>query len=369
MQPISAVDAVSPAIERTKQFLFRPFKWSTFLKLGLVAMITEGIGRNFRSSTSHESHRVGDGSGAISPFRMPGYMVGQGPIHMTVGDWPFHLSPQSVVVIAAAVLLAFMIAIFVFYLVTRLRFAYFNCLIHNTKEIGPGWRLYSEQASRFFWLNIVVGICFMLLLIAVALPFAAGFWRVFHESQQAGHFDVWLFLPLVLPLIPVVILLALAGFLTDLILRDLMMPHFALDNATAGEAWRQVRARIKAEQRQFLVYAILRIILPAVASIGLFIVMLLPGLMLAGSLAAVEWGMHSMIANATGASWMVGVALEAFFGVVAFGFALLAGICLGGPLSTGIREYALIFYGGRYKALGDILYPLQAYVGGAIGSV
>jgi hypothetical protein len=26
-------------------------------------------------------------------------------------------------------------------------------------------------------------------------------------------------------------------------------------------------------------------------------------------------------------------------------------------LSTGIREYALIFYGGRYKALGDILYP------------
>ena len=38
-------------------------------------------------------------------------------------------------------------------------------------------------------------------------------------------------------------------------------------------------------------------------------------------------------------------------------FALLAGICIGGPVSTAIREYALIFYGGRYKALGDILYP------------
>jgi hypothetical protein len=49
--------------------------------------------------------------------------------------------------------------------------------------------------------------------------------------------------------------------------------------------------------------------------------------------------------------------LQAFFGVVALVFMALAGICLGGPLSTGIREYALIFYGGRYPVLGDILEP------------
>jgi hypothetical protein len=58
-----------------------------------------------------------------------------------------------------------------------------------------------------------------------------------------------------------------------------------------------------------------------------------------------------------------------FFGVVAFGFALLASICVGGPLSTGLREYALIFYGGRYKALGDFLYPAQAISGGTSGAV
>jgi hypothetical protein len=361
MQPISAVDAVSPAIERTKQFLFRPFKWSTFLKLGLVAIITEGVGRNSHSPETHGGNATGNGPGAHSPFHFPGHEPGAG--------WPFHLSPEGVVAIAAAVLLAFTIAIFVFYLITRLRFAYFNCLIHNTKEIGPGWRLYSDRASRFFWLNIVVGICFMLVLVVVALPFAAGFWRVFHESQLGGHFDAWWLLTLILPLIPVIILLALGGLLIDLILRDLMLPHFALENATAGEAWRQVRARIKVEQRQFLVYAILRVILPVIASFGFFLAMLLPGLMLAGSFAAMEWGVHSMFANATGASWLVGIALEVFFGVIAFGFALLAGICLGGPLSTGIREYALIFYGGRYKALGDILYPMPAAVGGTSGAV
>src|SRR5580704_4416620 len=99
MQPISAVDAVAPAIERTKQFLFRPFKWSTFLKLGLVAIITEGLGSNFHSSNSHGGHAAGNGRGADSPFHMPTHAPGAG--------WPFHLTPESIVVIAAAVLLAF----------------------------------------------------------------------------------------------------------------------------------------------------------------------------------------------------------------------------------------------------------------------
>jgi hypothetical protein len=158
-------------------------------------------------------------------------------------------------------------------------------------------------------------------------------------------------------LLPIILLLVLAGFLTDLIMRDCMLPHYALDNATAGEAWSQVWARIMAEKRQFIAYALLRIVLPAIAMIAVFIVLLLPALALAGSLAAVEFGLHSAFADSTGASALVGILLEVFFGVLAFGFALLATICLGGPISTGVREYALIFYGGRYQALGDILYP------------
>ena len=351
MRIISAVDAVSPAIERTKDFLFRPFKWSTYLKLGLVAIITEGVGGNFHSSTSHMNH---------------------GDVH-SGGHWPqipwlMHMTPECIAVIAGAVLLAIVISVFVFYLITRLRFAFFHCLVSNSKEIGPGWRLYSGQAARFFWLNIVVGICFMALLVLVALPFAAGFWRLFQESQQSGHFDIGLILALVLPLVPIVILLVVAGVLSDLILRDGMLPHVALDNATAGEAWRQVRARIRAEKKQFIVYAILRVILPSIAAIGTFIVLAIPGLMLAGTIAAIEWGIHSMFSDATGGSWLVGILLEVFFGVVAFGFALLASICIGGPLSTATREYALIFYGGRYKALGDILYPTQAIIGASNGT-
>ncbi len=162
---------------------------------------------------------------------------------------------------------------------------------------------------------------------------------------------------LVLPIIPIVLLLVLAGFIADIVLRDFMLPHFALDNATSGEALARAWTSIMAEKRQFFVYALFRVILPIIAAIGVFIVLLIPGLFLAGAIGVIEYSLHSVFSGSSGAAWVIGIVFQVFFGVVAFGFALLAGICLGGPLSTGIREYALIFYGGRYPALGNLLYP------------
>jgi hypothetical protein len=336
MRAISAADAVSPAIQRTREFLFRPFTWGTYLKLGLVAIITEGLGGNFHSSSSNGNHQ---------PGHMPNF---HSPL-----DMPF----VQIAAIIGALLLALLFSMWIFYLITRLRFAFFHCLIRNSKEIRPGWYLYQEQATRFFWMNVGVGVCYLLGLVLVSLPFARGFWHLIRESKQSGHLDFGLLLSLVLPLIPIIILAVLVGIAIDVILRDWMLPHYALEDAGAGEAWSKVWARIMAEKKQFIAYALLRLVLPTIAMIGVFIVLLIPGLILGGSLAVVELGLHSTFADATGGSAVTGLLVQAFFGVLAFGFMVLAGICVGGPVSTAIREYALLFYGGRYQALGDALYP------------
>jgi hypothetical protein len=340
MHAMSAADAISPAVLRTKDFLFKPFSWGTFLKLGLVALITEGLGSNFRSSTP-SSH---GGGGSSS---------GQGPMIHSLSD----IQPLWIAEGVAAILLAFVIMAVIFYLITRLRFAFFHCLVHNTKLIRPGWELYKEQASRFFWLNIGVAVCFLLLVGLIAIPFAAGFWRVFHDMQPGGHPNIAMLLGLILPLLPIIFCLVVLGVALDIILRDWMLPHMALEDASAGEAWSSVWARISAEKGQFFVYAILRLILPIVASIAIFMILLIPGLVLAAAVAGVELGIHSSFANSTGSAVAAGVMLQVFFGLVALGFAVLASICLGGPLSTGTREYAILFYAGRYKVLGDLLYP------------
>ena len=164
-------------------------------------------------------------------------------------------------------------------------------------------------------------------------------------------------LSLVLPLIPILILLSLAGVLSDLILRDWMLPHYALEDATAGEAWAQVWRSMMAEKKKFIVYAVLRVVLPFIASVCVFMILAIPGLIVVGVIAALEYGLHSAFADATGGAAVAGILLQVFFGLVAFALTLLASICIGGPLSTGVREYALVFYGGRYRLLGDLLYP------------
>jgi hypothetical protein len=84
---------------------------------------------------------------------------------------------------------------------------------------------------------------------------------------------------------------------------------------------------------------------------------MIPGAALAGAFAAIFYGIHSAFAGATGGAMVAGIAVQAFFAVVAFVFALLLSICLGGPIATATREFALAFYGGRYQALGNALYP------------
>lgn len=331
---ISAVDAISPAIQRTRNFLFRPFRWGTFLKLCLVALLTEGFGSNFNFS--------GRGGHLSS--------------HDQIAHPPFIFTPGRVAAIVAASLAFFVLCIVLYYLITRLRFAYFHCLIHNTREIRPGWRLYRDQATRFFWLNVVVGLCFLVVVAIIALPFIAGFWRLAHRTPLGGHPDFGLLLSLLLPLIPIIFLLILVGIAADLTLRDFMLPHFALENATTAQAWAAAWTHIRAEKGSFFAYALLRLILPLVAIMVLILAMIIPTLVVFGVFAIFGVLIHSVLAG-TGLAAVARVFLEVLGGLVAFGLVLFAGLCLGGPLGTAIREYALLFYGGRYRRLGETLFP------------
>lgn len=335
MPAISALDAIGPAIQRTKTFLFKPFRLSTFLKLCLVAVITEGYGFNFDFSVpnGHLPNRT--------------HFVSSHP----------RLTPELIVAIVVGALVLFVLAFVLFYLLTRLRFAYFHCLVHNTRLIRPGWRLYRTQATRFFWLNVVVGICFLLLAAILALPFVAGFWHLFRHIPPGGHPDTGTLISLLLLVLPVVFLFILAALATDVVLRDFMLPHFALDNATAGQAWTSVWARLKHEKAQFLVYTLLRIILPIAAIIGAFFVLIIPTLIVIAIFVLIGFGIHSAFAGATGGTAILGILFEILLGLVAFCIAVFVGLSVGGPLDTAIREYALLFYGARYERLGGFLFP------------
>ena len=263
---------------------------------------------------------------------------------------PLHIPPLWIAGFIVGFLLIVALSLALFYLITRLRFAYFHCLIHNSREIRPGWHLYRAQAGRFFRMNIVVGLCFLLTILVILMPFATGIGRFAREVHAGMRPDVGAILALVLPMIPIMILFILAAFVGDIILRDFMLPHYALDNATAGQAWAAAWARIRSQKGPFFVYTLLRIVLPIIGAIVLFAILLVPGLIYIAIVAMVEVGIHATLGAAA-------TPLMLLIGLISALIALFVGICCGGPLSTATREYALIFYGGRYQPLGDLLFP------------
>jgi hypothetical protein len=335
MNVFSATQAISPAIERTKNYLFRPFKWSTYLKLSVVASLTEGGSSGFNSNIPSGNHT----SSSLSSFPS------------------FNLSSVVIALIVIGVLAFIALCIYLSYLIIRLRFAYFHCLAHQTKVIRPAWGLYRTQGMRYFIASIIIGLIFLFVMVLVALPFVFGFYRLYLSNQAGESLNVGVLLLLLLPFIGIVICLCLVAYAVNAVMHDFILPHMALENMRFSEAWEAVKPRIRAEKGSFALYLLMRAILPAAAYIATVIVMIIPLLVVIGILVLSGVGFHAAFENTTGVIAFIGIFIEVVLVLIGIAFVLLLGFSLGGPIATWIRNYALLFYGGRYQALGDILSP------------
>jgi hypothetical protein len=337
MRILSATDAISPAISRTRDLLFRPFRWGTFLKLCAVAAITE------RLAGRSNFWKQGGGGGS----------------HLSGSPMLYNISPQMIFFIVLFCIVGLMVGVAILYLVTRLRFALFECLVHQSTEIRPGWHIYREPARRFFWLCLGVGLGYVAFAATVLSPMLVGIFRHLHANPgQRMPMDA--ILDLVLPLIPVLFLLVVIAIAIDIVLRDFMLPHIALDNATAGEALEAVWNHISAEKGTFFLYAVLRILLPLVALIALAIALILPGVLLFGGGGVMIAMLKAAAIHGSGGVVVVSGMLQAILVIAMAALALFLAVIFGGPLSIALRNYALVFYGGRYPVLGDTMFPPQA---------
>ncbi|HEY3705126.1 MAG TPA: hypothetical protein VGL22_08695 [Terracidiphilus sp.] len=332
MYVLSATEAISPALNRTRDLLFRPFRWGNYLKFCAVAVLTEGTWSSLRSNS---------GGGSKGSH----------------GSVPFHVDLGMIAGLATLAVLLLIFAVVLLYVVVRLRFALFNSLVQRTRELTSGWHMYREQAMRFFLLSIVVLIGFLAVAAVALAPFVPGILRLIHQSQTAGRLDIADFLPLILQLVPVLFLLCLAGVAVDVVMRDFMLPHMALENASAGEACAAALESISAEKGAFLLYTALRVILPFATTIALTVVLIVPAIILFGIPGVLFALVHALQVHSTGAAWLIAVLLEVVIGTFMVALGLMMAICFGGPVSLALRNYALLFYGGRYPLLGNLLSP------------
>ena len=340
MNNLSAAQAISPAIEITKHFLFKPFRWKTFLKLTLVAMLTEGglSSCNFNSSTPS-----GSSGGGKVPFTMPHWPA----MHL---HWP--ALPILLAVVVGILVLLVPLAIFISYLLIRLRFSFFDCVLRRQHLIAPAWRRYHHQAMRYLGLSVLVGAVAWIILGITGYFLYEHFKPLVQSILHGGQPSFSEFLPVIATVAPVFMLLMLGAALIDTAMGNFVLPRMALDDASIPDALEDVWIDVKAEPGQFALFVLLKFLLALVGSILGMIALFIPMVFIVGIGAVVV-----ILLKSVSIGLAVGLGLPA--GLLVLALLVMATIGVSGTIGTFRRSYAIAFYAGRYEAMADILQPTQ----------
>jgi hypothetical protein len=333
MKVLSASEAVWPALLRTYDFLFRTFKWETFLKLATVATIGEGFLVSFK-------------------FWVPDTP----PFEVDIdGLKSFVFKPDFMPVTICAVLALFFAGLYCYAVVIQLRFAFFHSLVHRTNEFGAAWRLYSVEANRFFGACLLLWLGFLLAIAVLAILIAISAFAVVGTQTAEGKLDPGHFLFVLFPCIGVIFALTLALCAARVVLNDFILPHMAIEGATFSKAWAEVRVQIDGNKETFVSFFILRTAMLLVAGTILGFTAWVVGLIVFGILGMSAAGFNAILDGTDDYRAYLFIAARTLFMVVGLGAGGVIAVSFGGPVCVFIRSYALFYYGGHYKALGSLL--------------
>lgn len=335
MTPLTASQAILPAIHRTRAFLFGRFRWRTFLKLSLVAAFTEGVSIRMQYTVGHTAQSTASASAS------------------TPADFLSHW----LWLIGLVFVLGVPLAVLALYLVTRLRFAFFHCLTHNSTELRPGWTLYAHQSMRLFEVSLAVWAVWALVAGSLLYPLFSRYLTLDAQSGPKGFNDFTTALTFGLSSFFTFLFLYALIWIADTILHDFLLPHMALENLSVTQSWDQFLLRATTDPSAFSTYFGERFILPIIGYMAFSIVAAVLGAILSALVSVPLATTEALVRTGSVAGGLLAAFVLLPLAIVAFAVAVFISLCFGGPLATWIRNFALLFYAGRYQALADLLTP------------
>jgi hypothetical protein len=330
MPILSAADAITPAIARTRLLLFTPLRKGRSWKLAATAYLAMA-------------------GTCFLPF--PLLYLAFAPAVRTSNH------PGLIVWLYAAVAVATLLYVWVFYLCSRLRFAFFDIAVNRGEYVAPAWRKYGPQSFKWTLFKVLLG---ALALLVAAVPLYSYFKHMFgviaamQPGQQPGPdfvgqvFGGYALFFLVYVLFGI-FLLACA------VLGDFIVPSLALEDTTLAEAFRRMGALMAAEPGQFLLYAVLKGMLGIASYIGvlvLFEIALVVVVLIVGAIVL----LIGFLLHAVGVPLLLLYVVGGLFGFAFYLFAIVYALFFTmGTLMTFFECYALYFLSGRYPLLGELL--------------
>ncbi len=336
MQAMNAVDALNPALKRWRELVWDKFRVGRLLKLGFVALLAEASG----------------GSGSFSPSFPSG--------HNHPGSWgqmpPMWRASLMTMLVGVAIVF-FIVGIVVFYLSCRMKFAEFYIVATGDTRVGPPWRRYGRQTWQLFWVTIGIWAVSFLGLLVFATPFLIMFWR---HGGSLVHMSPGRILGLVLVAVPVLLCWFLIFALILVVVRDLMLPAWALEGATVKQAWQWAKAVMESSPKEFAFYVLVKVGVRIAATFAGIMALMLSLLVTAIPVVLAGLGVWMGLRNAGPAGHAVMIAVAIVGAIAVFIWVMLLDIAFLGSAMLVLQCYAAYWVGSRYKPLGDLLEPPPA---------
>jgi hypothetical protein len=347
-KPVSATDALGPAFRRVRSVLAEPFRLGFFLKLCLTFALAEA---GFVSSSF--SYPI-QGSNAV--MRHAGQRFAPGASNFLVDGLGSlgALGLGLLLLIVGVGIIALLIWVAMIYLFCRLRFTALDLALYREGRVRQAWRKYRRQGWRYFGLNLLVGLVFLLVMAATIGPFIPAFVRIARTVDPAHPNPVAIF-SLMLPLLGAIIFLSILWWVVDAVIRDFLLPPMAIEDAPIESALERFFSLLREDFGQVSLYLFMRLIVTFALSACLWIAALVP----LGAMALACFGIGAALYRAL---WQGGGAGAFFFILYAVGagslILILYFLCITAIFGTvGVFKqcYAFIFFGARYPLLGSLL--------------
>jgi hypothetical protein len=239
---LSVIDPVSPAIERTKDVLFRPFDLGKWLRLGFCAFLM-GLAQG------------GGGGGNGGPSGGGG---GDGGLDFeAVLQWLREHLTLVIVIVVTLTVLAMTIWMVLAWLSSRGHLMFLDGVVQNRGAVVEPWREFRGEGNSLFWFRFWLG--WAALAVFVVILGLSGLLALLDiEARRFGGGAIAAIVFAVVALLAFGLLMVFIGVL----LADFVVPIMYLRRISAVEAWRTLyQDMLTGNGGMFVLYFLFKILI------------------------------------------------------------------------------------------------------------
>ncbi len=240
---INVVEPVSPAFERVKLMLFRPFdlgKWFVIGFCAWLAFLGEGGGAGF--------HGPGGGQGGSGEDLRQAFAHARDFVLSNLG-W-------LVPLVAAVAILGLAILLLVLWLNSRGKFMFLHCVALNKAEVSLPWSQFAPQGNSLFWFRLILGFAGMILTLPLLVIICVLIVKmVLRGEPDPGGIVTSVGLGLAFFLVAIVFCI-IKKFTVDFV-----VPIMRLRQSKCLAAWKEFYGLLSSHPGQFVLYLLFQIVL------------------------------------------------------------------------------------------------------------